>query len=226
MRFKDVFSIIGPPMIGPSSSHTAGAVRIGKFARQLFGDKPHMAEVTLYGSFAETYRGHGTDLALAGGILGYGTDDSRIPDSLLAAAAEGIEITFVTGRAPAKHPNTVHIQLVNSTHQTTITGASIGGGSIEISKVDGFDVKISGLYPTLLIWHKDRPGFIADISAMLHEHRINIGFMQLDRKGRSGTALTVIEADDFVKDELMKAVATISSVSQTRLIHLEKERRR
>lgn len=157
MRFKDVFSIIGPSMIGPSSSHTAGAVRLGRVVRQLLGELPKKAEITLYGSFADTYRGHGTDLALIGGLLDYETDDPRIPDAAEEAEALGVEIAFLTSKDKADHPNTVRITLSSDTREVSMMGASIGGGNVEIVNVNQFDVKFTAVYPTLVISHHDRP---------------------------------------------------------------------
>lgn len=139
MRFKDVFSIIGPSMVGPSSSHTAGAVRIGRAARRIFGAFPDQAEIVFYGSFAETYRGHGTDLAVVGGLLDFATDDMRIRNSIELAEAAGIELTFKTAQNVAFHPNTVELRLTDGDHTDVIAGASIGGGSVEMLRVNGFD---------------------------------------------------------------------------------------
>ncbi|MDQ0896584.1 L-serine dehydratase [Paenibacillus sp. V4I7] len=220
MRFKDVFSIIGPSMIGPSSSHTAGAVRLGRVARQLLGEQPKKVEITLYGSFADTYRGHGTDLALIGGLLDYETDDPRIPVAAEEAEALGVEIAFLTSKDKADHPNTVRFILTSDTRELSMTGASIGGGNVEIVNVNQFDVKFTAVYPTLVISHHDRPGMIADITALLGRSQINIGFMDLDRKGRDREAMTVIETDVSIPDSLIEELKNLSMIHEIKKVDL------
>lgn len=220
MRFKDVFSIIGPSMIGPSSSHTAGAVRLGRVARQLLGEQPKKVEITLYGSFADTYRGHGTDLALIGGLLDYETDDPRIPIAAEEAEALGVEIAFLTSKDKADHPNTVRFILTSDTRELSMTGASIGGGNVEIVNVNQFDVKFTAVYPTLVISHHDRPGMIADITALLGRSQINIGFMDLDRKGRDREAMTVIETDVSIPDSLIEELKNLSMIHEIKKVDL------
>ncbi|MEK3883699.1 L-serine ammonia-lyase, iron-sulfur-dependent subunit beta [Paenibacillus sp. PL2-23] len=207
MRFKDVFSIIGPAMVGPSSSHTAGAARIGRAARQLLGpgEAPIAAVVTFYGSFAATYAGHGTDVAIAGGILGYGTDDPRLPDALSLAEQSGMSIIFREGKGLYPHPNTARIMLTTASGQTLETvGISIGGGNIEIVEINGFRAKLMGVYKTLAIFHADAPGVIAELTGRLKEEHSNIGYMSVDRKSRSGDALTVMELDTELTEALLK----------------------
>jgi L-serine dehydratase len=221
MRFKDVFSIIGPGMVGPSSSHTAGAVRIGRTARHLFGGLPEQADITLYGSFADTYRGHGTDLALAGGLLDFDTDDLRIRDALKLAEAAGIQITFRTANKLAIHPNTASLTLRGHGLADVIEGASIGGGNIEITKVNGFDVNFTAFYPTLLIFHKDRKGMVADMTRVLSAHDVNISGMDVDRKARSGHALTVIEADQSITAQLIEDILLLSDVHRVSKVDLQ-----
>ncbi|WP_059051105.1 L-serine ammonia-lyase, iron-sulfur-dependent subunit beta [Paenibacillus senegalimassiliensis] len=222
MRFKNVFSIIGPAMIGPSSSHTAGAVRIGRFARQVFGSQPDTADICFYGSFAETYKGHGTDLAVVGGILDYRTDDEGIRESLQAAEDQGIEVRFSTGVLSEAHPNTVKITLSNKEgRQSEVIGASIGGGTIVIRSIDGFEVKSSGELPTLIVAHADRQGVLAGITSLFSEADVNIGYITTDRKGRTTEALTVVEADSGIPAELVKDVQQLTHVSRVSYIHLD-----
>ncbi|MDD9266379.1 L-serine ammonia-lyase, iron-sulfur-dependent subunit beta [Paenibacillus sp. GCM10023248] len=220
MRFKDVFSIIGPSMIGPSSSHTAGAVRLGRVVRQLLGEQPAKAEMTLYGSFADTYRGHGTDLALIGGLLDFETDDPRIPHAAEEAEARGVEIAFLTSKDKADHPNTVKFHLSAGDKEVVMIGASIGGGNIEIVSVNQFDVKFTAVYPTLVISHHDRPGMIAEITTLLGRNQINIGFMDLDRKGRDREAMTVIETDVTVSDALIEELGSLSMIYDIKRVDL------
>lgn len=212
MRFKDVFSIIGPSMVGPSSSHTAGAVRIGRAARRIFGAFPDQAEIVFYGSFAETYRGHGTDLAVVGGLLDFATDDMRIRNSIELAEAAGIELNFKTAQNVAFHPNTVELRLKDGDHTDVIAGASIGGGSVEMLRVNGFDVKFTMNYPVLLVFHDDTPGMVAHITRLLEAGGVNIAYMDVDRKGRGGDAMTVVESDEAVPAELMKHIEGLPSV--------------
>jgi L-serine dehydratase len=214
MRFKDVFSIIGPGMVGPSSSHTAGAVRLGRVARKLFGALPEKADITLYGSFADTYRGHGTDLALTAGLLDYDTDDLRIRRSAELAEEAGMKVVFTTSNKAVPHPNTAKIVLTSGDRQETVVGSSIGGGNIEITSVNGYDVKFSANYPTLLVFHKDRPGMIASITQLLGAQGVNISFMDVDRKGRLSDALTVIETDEQVPDLLLKLIERLPDVNR------------
>ncbi|GIO84355.1 putative L-serine dehydratase, beta chain [Paenibacillus faecis] len=220
MRFKNVFSIIGPAMIGPSSSHTAGAVRIGRFARQLLGEPPEAARICFYGSFAETYAGHGTDLAVVGGILDYRTDDERIRRSLQIAEDSGIQVHFTTGTTPGVHPNTVRILLSAGERTCDVTGASIGGGTISIRQMNGFEAKCSGELPTLVIEHADRQGVLAGITALFSREDVNIGYINTDRKGRTGEALTVVEADQVIPDSLIGEISGLPHIRRVSFIHL------
>ncbi|WP_106769193.1 L-serine ammonia-lyase, iron-sulfur-dependent subunit beta [Paenibacillus faecalis] len=213
MRFKDVFSIIGPSMVGPSSSHTAGAVRIGRAARRIFGAFPERVEIVFYGSFAETYLGHGTDLAVVGGLMDFATDDIRIRDSIELAEKAGMALTFKTGQNVAYHPNTVMLKLKDQEgREDVIVGASIGGGNVEILGVNGFDVKFTMNYPALIVFHKDTRGMVAHITRILDSGGVNIGYMDLDRKGRGGEAVTVLETDEAVPQNLIEHIRGLDNV--------------
>ncbi|WP_020617479.1 L-serine ammonia-lyase, iron-sulfur-dependent subunit beta [Paenibacillus daejeonensis] len=214
MRFRDVFSIIGPSMIGPSSSHTAGAARLGRTARAIVGETPEQAEIELFGSFADTYEGHGTDLALVAGLLGYIPSDTRIRDSLSIAEQEGMAVTFKTGHKPVAHPNTVRMRLRNGGREHVVTGCSIGGGNIEITGVNGFDVKFTAGYPTILVFHGDRPGMLADMTDLYRDAGLNIGYMEVDRKSRSGDVLTVIESDGMLPDGSVQLLSRLVGVQR------------
>ncbi|MGI2294797.1 L-serine ammonia-lyase, iron-sulfur-dependent subunit beta [Paenibacillus sp. GXUN7292] len=220
MRFKDVFSIIGPSMVGPSSSHTAGAVRLGRTARQLLGELPERADIVLYGSFADTYKGHGTDLALVAGLLDFDTDDPRVRRSLDISEEIGMEVSFSTAVKPGVHPNTASITAYRQGKSIKMTGCSIGGGNIEVIGIDDFDIKFTAAYPTLIIFHQDRSGIISDVTSKLKEAKANIGFMEVDRKSRSGAVLTVIECDGQLPQTIREDIASISNVQQVRLIDL------
>ncbi|KEO81945.1 L-serine ammonia-lyase, iron-sulfur-dependent subunit beta [Tumebacillus flagellatus] len=217
--FRHSFDIIGPIMIGPSSSHTAGAARIGRIARNLFGEEPEIAEILLYGSFAKTYRGHGTDVALVAGLLNFPTHDNRIPKSLQIAKESGIAVTFKPGPPnPDYHPNTVRIKLSKGERKFEMLGVSIGGGAVEILEIDGFKVKMTGQYPTLVIPHADRFGVIAAVTTILSKHQLNISFMEVSRRGRGSEALMLISTDEqppaeaVAEIQLLEAVKRVSSI--------------
>ncbi|OMF24428.1 L-serine dehydratase, iron-sulfur-dependent subunit beta [Paenibacillus sp. FSL H8-0548] len=220
MRFKDTFSIIGPSMVGPSSSHTAGAVRIGRVARQIFGGLPQEAEIVLYKSFAETYRGHGTDSALAAGLLDFDTDDARIRDALKLAEEAGVRIVFRKGENVSVHPNTALLILRGEGREDRIMGASIGGGNIEITSVNDFDVKATMLYPTMILFHNDRPGMLGEVTSLLGKEGVNIGYMDVDRKSRRGDALSVMETDEAISDELIEKIERMPSVKRIAIVDL------
>lgn len=212
MRFKDVFSIIGPCMVGPSSSHTAGAVRLGQTAGAIFGEWPEQATIVLYGSFADTGRGHGTDLAMVAGLMGFNPDDDRIREALALAEEAGVRVRFRTARRPGLHPNTATIILQRGEREDRITGCSVGGGNIEITSVNRFEVKFTADYPTLLIFHDDRPSMIAEITDILGKAGINIGYMEVDRMSRNGDALTVLELDQAVDKDEIGRIAKLPNV--------------
>jgi len=151
LKYKSVFDIIGPIMVGPSSSHTAGAARIGRVARKLFGKQPTRAEVTFYGSFAKTYQGHGSDVATVAGILDFDTFDLRLKNSLLIAQKAGVEVVLTTSDVLTGHPNTARIKLSDDQHQIELVGVSIGGGKIEVLEVNGFALQLGFDTPTLLV---------------------------------------------------------------------------
>lgn len=220
MRFKDVFAIIGPSMIGPSSSHTAGAVRLGRCARQALSGVPEEAVIRFFGSFADTYLGHGTDLAIVAGLLDYDTDDARIRQSIHLARSQGMALSFRSETKPAPHPNTVTLVLKCGDRTLTMTGCSIGGGNIEIVGVNGFDVKFTAIYPTLLIYHRDRPGILAEITDIAKLAGINISYMEVDRKARNGEALTVIESDEPFKADAVGRLEALIDVMGVSMIDL------
>lgn len=223
MRFKDVFSIIGPAMVGPSSSHTAGAARIGRAARQLFGGQPAEVRIIFFGSFAATYAGHGTDRAIVGGLLDFRPDDTRISNALEIAGQSGLHIAFEIGKGLYPHPNTAKLILSDPAKQKqlTVVGTSIGGGNIEIVEVNGFSVKMTGIYPTLVLQHRDWTGVIADITQLLRQHETNIGYMSVDRKSRSGDALTVLELDGPVTVELMEELRRLPALQSIQIVDLQ-----
>ncbi|MFC0188935.1 L-serine ammonia-lyase, iron-sulfur-dependent subunit beta [Fictibacillus aquaticus] len=219
MKYKSVFDIIGPVMIGPSSSHTAGAARIGRVARHLFGRKPDYARVYFYGSFAKTYKGHGTDVAIAGGILDFDTFDTRIVNALTLADEAGIKITMSEEDAITDHPNTARIVLGDEKGEMELTGISIGGGKIEITELNGFKLRLSGNHPALLIVHNDKFGAIAGVTNILAKHSINIGQMEVSRKEKGKEALMVIEVDQNIEEGIMQEIESLPIVLQVVKVH-------
>lgn len=211
---QGIFDIIGPIMIGPSSSHTAGAARLGAMGRQVFGKTPAKVEFLLHGSFAKTYQGHGTDKALVAGILGYRPDDERLRNALEDAKREKIEISFTAANLGDVHPNSVEMILSDSDHQMTLRGASIGGGSIRVEKINDFTVDITGDYNSLLTIHQDRPGIVALISSELAKHQVNIAFMRLFREGKGRRALMIIETDQMVSNEVLEALEKVEDIEK------------
>ncbi|MDO7906823.1 L-serine ammonia-lyase, iron-sulfur-dependent subunit beta [Paenibacillus sp. JX-17] len=222
MRFKDVFSIIGPAMTGPSSSHTAGAVRLGRIARHWMGMQPERAVLTLYGSFADTYKGHGTDLALIGGLLDYDTDDSRIPDAEQRAEEAGMEVEFTVSGLNAPHPNTVKIELWHGDDYRSLMGSSIGGGSVAVQQLNDFRVNLTGELPAAVLLHSDKPGMLASITSAMGHSGVNIAYMNVDRKSRDGEALTVIETDTAVPDNVLQQLRRLQHMYEIKVIDLKK----
>ncbi|MFJ6412072.1 L-serine ammonia-lyase, iron-sulfur-dependent subunit beta [Terribacillus saccharophilus] len=214
MKYQSVFDIIGPVMVGPSSSHTAGAARIGRAARLIFGIEPTWATVHLYGSFAKTYRGHGTDLAIAGGLLGYDTDDDRIRFALETAEKHNMKIEFIEDTAATEHPNTARIKLGTKDSSMELVGISIGGGKVEITELNGFELRMSGNKPAILIMHNDRFGAIASVTQILAQHEINIAHMEVSRRDVGKDALMVIETDQNVDDDVMQVLEKASHINR------------
>ena len=218
----DIFDILGPVMVGPSSSHTAGAVRIGRMARTLLGGEPVRAKIGLYGSFAETGQGHGTDKALVAGLLGLKPDDMKIPNSFDLAKQRGMKFTFETARLREAHPNTavLEVELANG-KVLTLQAASTGGGRIRVDKLNGVEVSFTGAFNTLVIRHKDIAGELADVTRELSNGRVNIANMSLCRDRRGGDALTVIETDQKVPKVVCQLIGELRGVEG--LTYYEKE---
>lgn len=210
LKFQSVFDIIGPVMIGPSSSHTAGAVRIGKIVSSIFGEAPTEVEFQLFHSFAKTYRGHGTDLALVAGILGMETDDPRIPQSLDIARERGIKVYWKVNKdSNTPHPNTTRIIIKNEHKTISATGISIGGGNIQVTELNGFAVNLNMNTPTIIIVHQDVPGMIAHVTEVLSEYDINIAQMNVTREKAGEKAIMIIEVDSRQCEDAMQKIETI-----------------
>ncbi len=209
----NIFDMMGPIMVGPSSSHTAGAARIGKMARTLLGEKPVSARIHLHGSFAETGRGHGTDRAIVGGLLGMEPDDMRIPFSFDEAKKDGLTFTIDNVELRDAHPNTARIQL-DGEHgaHLDIQACSVGGGAIEVHKLDGIDVNFTGNYNTLVVRNRDENGTLAAVTTILSQLRINVGNMSLCRHKRGGDALMVIETDQHIRPSQVEFLRELPGV--------------
>jgi len=216
---ESVFDILGPVMIGPSSSHTAGAVNLGRIARQVFGRQPQKIDITLYGSFAATYKGHGTDRALVAGILDFSPHSLEVKGALETAAAAGIMVNFELKKESPYHPNTARIRLVSDGFSTEIVGISEGGGAVCIKEIDGFMVSVSGRYNTVLCFYPEQVGMVAKVSQILAGENINIAFMEVSRRGRKADALIVLEADDEISPEVLNRISEIPGMLGVKYIH-------
>ena len=196
----DIFEILGPVMVGPSSSHTAGAARIGAMARTLLGEEIAQAKILLHGSFAETGRGHGTDRALVAGLLGMKPDDLRIPNAFDEAEKAGLAFTIDEIDLRDAHPNTAVLELTGvNGKELSLQASSLGGGRIMVNKLDGIDVNFTGVYNTLVVRNQDEYGSVAAVTSILNQLRVNVANMSVHRHKRGGDALMVIETDQHIK---------------------------
>ena len=218
----NVFDIIGPVMIGPSSSHTAGTVRLGRVVNKLADERPiRRVEITLSGSFAQTYKGHGTDLALLAGILGYHSWAPEIRDAFRIAQEKGLEYVFLKENIKGAHPNTVRIHyFLEDGSEGVMQGASVGGGNILVNQIDGMDVEFTGQNDTILVMHQDKPGVIAAVTQLMHfEYAdLNISSFHLSRQNKGGEAIMTIEIDGQPPEGLIAALRKIPFVSNAILV--------
>lgn len=209
-----LLDIIGPVMVGPSSSHTAGACRLALLARGLVGGTPQSARIELHGSFARTGEGHGTDKAIAGGLMGFHPDDDRLRTALEIADRDGLDYRFEKATiADEAHPNTARLTLRRDGREVVVVGASLGAGRVRLSEVDGFPVEVTGNYHTIVLVAEDVRGSVARIAGLLADHGINIATLRLTRKQRGGDAFMVIEADDRAGDDVRDAVRALPWVN-------------
>jgi len=215
MENYSIFDIIGPTMIGPSSSHTAGAAKLAYICLKIFGRKVAKVSFYLHGSFAETYSGHGTDKALIAGICGMHPDDPQIPDSYNVARKLNIVVNFYKKDLGDVHPNTVKI-IFEDSHGATqeMVGSSIGGGKAKIIEIDGMAVSISGAYATLIAQHIDRPGFVASITYILASNQINIAYMRLFRELKGQRAVIVIDTDDSIPKKVLAEIDALETLTK------------
>ncbi|HHW61011.1 MAG TPA: L-serine ammonia-lyase, iron-sulfur-dependent, subunit beta [Syntrophomonadaceae bacterium] len=214
-----LFDVIGPIMVGPSSSHTAGAIRLGNMARKVSGEAIQAVKFYLHGSFARTYRGHGTDRALLGGVLGLAPADERIREAFQLARQQNIEYDFFTIDLGNVHPNTAHIMITRKDGSTCeISGSSIGGGKVVITSINKLPVEFSGNYTTTIVIHQDKPGVIAYTTSVFSHHHINIAFLRVFRQLRGQEASMIIETDEMVDHEVIATLQEYPDIKQILLI--------
>ena len=218
----NIFDIMGPVMVGPSSSHTAGAVRIGLVTRRLLGEPVKEAELLLHGSFAATGEGHGTDRALVAGLLGMKPDDERIPDSFALAEKQGLRFTVGTVALRNVHPNTALLRVVGASgKKLEVVASSLGGGRIKICRLDGIETNFSGDCPTLVVHNVDQPGHVAQVTALLRRYSINIAAMQLYRDTRGGYAVMVLECDQPIPAEPLRSLEREDGIIKVTYLNLD-----
>ncbi len=217
----NIFDVVGPIMIGPSSSHTAGVVKIGNICKKILGHTPAEVDITFYGSFADTYIGHGTDKAIIGGLLGYSPSDKRIRTSLEDAKKGNYNFKIITKDKKTRHPNTVKIEAIGLDGNTTsILAESIGGGTILVRKINGMDVELNGELNTILLQYDDKPGMIYQISKVLLEHNINIATLNCYRSNKGGVAILSIEIDGVINNYIKNIINNIDNVHTIRFIDI------
>lgn len=217
-----IFEAIGPIMIGPSSSHTAGAARLARVAGMIVPEPFNKVRFGLHGSFAKTYRGHGTDRALVAGILGLKEDDERLASSFEIAEKEGLDYEFYEIQLDGYHENSVCITCyLDSGEKWEIVGSSIGGAQIMICRINGFEVQFSASSPTLLVQQKDKKGILSDVTRILAEHGINIGVLRLSRRKKGGDACCIIEMDDVLPEGVLDKIRSVPNVHEVQLIEVE-----
>lgn len=215
-----VFDIMGPIMIGPSSSHTAGAEKLGKAAYSIWNGAFDSVEFYLHGSFAKTYKGHGTDKALVAGILGMSADDERLKNSIEIAVSRGIKVEFIETDMGDVHPNTVRIVLKDGDKNLfSLVGSSIGGGNIIITEVDGSALEISGQYPVIIATYKDISGMISKITGVIAANKVNIATLKVTRESKGEVATTVIETDNVAPESIVEEIMQIENVFSVRVLN-------
>ena len=218
----DIFDLIGPVMVGPSSSHTAGAARIGLVAGRLLSQRCVKAVLHLHGSFADTGKGHGTDKALIAGLMGMQPDDERIPESFSYAEDYGLDFRFEHARLRNVHPNSVYMELWGEEGaRLTILASSMGGGRIQIKEISGMPLSFTAEYPTLIVRNEDQPGSVSDVSRVLAELKINIATFNVNRDSRGGKAIMVIECDSPIEEHIAARIREIPGILDAICINID-----
>ena len=219
----NLFDILGPIMVGPSSSHTAGAVRIGNVGMKLLGDVPKKASIYLHGSFADTGKGHGTDLAIIAGLLGMEPDDMRIPHSMEIAKEKGLEFSFFEKQIREAHPNTAYLQLEHANgKRLDLQACSLGGGRMLINEIDGLRANFHGDKPTLIVRNEDKPGHVAFVTTTLANAGINVATLVLNRSKRGADAVIVIETDMDIPTDVISRMEKGSGIHKVTYLNLQK----
>jgi L-serine dehydratase len=208
-RKVSILDVMGPVMVGPSSSHTAGTARLGRVAREILDEDPTDVRFVLHPPLAATYRGHGSDFALVGGSIGLNVDDPRIPEALRIAEQMGVNVEFTEEDLGDVHPNTVRIESRGATRAVEITGSSIGGGVIEVFKINGFTARFKGDSPTLLLFYRDRPGMISEVTRIIADEGVNIASLACSRKQRGKDAFMQIDVDSPMSQEGLASVRSV-----------------
>ena len=209
---------MGPVMVGPSSSHTAGTARLGRVAREILDRDPTAVSFFLHPPLAATYRGHGSDFALVGGAIGLNVDDPRIPEAIRIAEQMGVEIRFAEEDLGEVHPNTVHIEIEGGERQVEVVGSSIGGGVIEVFKINGFQTRFKGDSPTLLLFYRDRPGMIAEVAQAIADEGINIASLYCSRKQRGRDAFMQVDVDSPLSEQALRRICSLDDVAEARYL--------
>ncbi|MEK6372869.1 MAG: L-serine ammonia-lyase, iron-sulfur-dependent subunit beta [Acidobacteriota bacterium] len=217
-RKVSILDVMGPVMVGPSSSHTAGTARLGRVAREILDEDPVAVHFFLHPPLAATYRGHGSDFALTGGSIGLNVDDPRIPEAIRIAEQMGVDITFSEEDLGDVHPNTVRIEIEGKTRTAEIAGSSIGGGVIEVFKINGFQTRFKGDSPTLLLFYRDRPGMISEATKIIAEEGINIASLSCSRKQRGKDAFMQIDVDSPLSAAALQRICSIGDVARAQYL--------
>ena len=217
-RKVSILDVMGPVMVGPSSSHTAGTARLGRVAREILDEDPATVRFFLHPPLAATYRGHGSDFALVGGAIGLNVDDPRIPEAIRIAEQMGVEVEFHEEDLGDVHPNTVRIEIKGKGREAQITGSSIGGGVIEVFNINGFQTRLKGDSPTLLLFYRDRPGMISEVTNIIAEEGINIASLSCSRKQRGKEAFMQIDVDSPLSDAALQRISRAKDVADARYL--------
>ncbi|HEX9162642.1 MAG TPA: L-serine ammonia-lyase, iron-sulfur-dependent subunit beta [Thermoanaerobaculia bacterium] len=213
-----ILDVMGPVMVGPSSSHTAGTARLGRVAREILDEDPVEVKFFLHPPLAATYRGHGSDFALTGGAIGLNVDDPRIPEAIRIAEQMGVDITFSEEDQGDVHPNTVRIEIRGKAREVEIVGSSVGGGVIEVFKINGFQTRFKGDSPSLLLFYRDRPGMIAEVAHIIAEEGINIASLYCSRKQRGKDAFMEIDVDSPVSEAAITRICALRDMREARYL--------
>jgi L-serine dehydratase len=217
-RKVSILDVMGPVMVGPSSSHTAGTARLGRVAREILDEDPVDVRFILHPPLAATYRGHGSDFALAGGAIGLNVDDPRIPEAIRIAEQMGVNIVFSEEDLGDVHPNTVRIEIRGPKRQVEIVGSSIGGGVIEVFNINGFQTRFKGDSPTLLLFYRDRPGMISEVTRIIADEGINIASLYCSRKQRGKDAFMQIDVDSPLGHSALDRICGTPDVAEAKYL--------